>query len=108
MQCTNNLRQLGIALHNYEGIARALPPQVVLTGPSSGGVTWSNGFVAHARIIPFAEQGPLFNGINFDVDMQTPPNSTVAGALIGLLVCPSEVKPSTRALADGSRYGIAN
>jgi prepilin-type N-terminal cleavage/methylation domain-containing protein/prepilin-type processing-associated H-X9-DG protein len=108
IQCTNNLKQFGVALHNYEGVAGGLPPQVVLTGPSSGVVTWSNGFGAHARIMPFAEQGPLFNGTNFDVDMQTPANTTVAGVLIGLLVCPSEVKPSTRALTSGSRYGIAN
>jgi prepilin-type N-terminal cleavage/methylation domain-containing protein/prepilin-type processing-associated H-X9-DG protein len=108
VQCTNNLKQLGLAIFNYEQTVGTLPPQVVLTGPSSGVVTWSNGFGAHARLMPFAEQGPLFNTTNFDVDMQTPPNTTVSSALISLLVCPSEVKPFTRPLADGTRYGIAN
>ncbi len=107
-QCTNNLKQLGLALHNYEQVVGTLPPQVVLTGPSAGVVTWSNGFGAHVRIMPFAEQGPLFNSINFDIDMQTPPNTTVLAALVGILICPSEVKPNTRPLADGTRYGIAN
>ncbi|QEH35866.1 putative major pilin subunit [Aquisphaera giovannonii] len=107
-QCTNNLKQLGLALHNYEQTVGSLPPQVVLAGPSAGVVTWSNGFGAHARIMPFAEQGPLFDTINFTVDMQTPPNTTVSAALIGFLVCPSEARPSTRDLADGTRYGIAN
>ena len=106
-QCINNLKQLGLALHNYEQTINTLPPQVVLTGTATA-VTWSNGFGVNARIMPFAEQGPLFSTINFDVDMQTPPNNTVASALIGLLVCPSEIQPSTRALSDGSRYGIAN
>jgi prepilin-type N-terminal cleavage/methylation domain-containing protein/prepilin-type processing-associated H-X9-DG protein len=107
-QCTNNLKQLGLALHNYEQTNNALPPLVVLSGPSVGVVKWSNGFGPHARIMPYAEQGPLFDTINFDVDMQTPPNTTVSATLIGLLVCPSEIKPSVRALSDGSRYGIAN
>jgi prepilin-type N-terminal cleavage/methylation domain-containing protein/prepilin-type processing-associated H-X9-DG protein len=107
-QCTNNLKQLGLAIHNYEQAMNALPPQVVLTGPSLGVVTWSNGFGPHARIMPFAEQGPLFDTINFDLDMQTPPNGAVVAALIGILVCPSEIKPSTRTLTNGERYGIAN
>jgi len=107
IQCTNNLKQLGIAIHNYEQTINSLPPQLLLTGTATT-VTWSNGYGAHARIMPYAEQGPLFNTINFDMDMLNPPNTTVAAALIGLLVCPSEVKPSTRALTDGSRYGIAN
>ena len=107
-QCTNNLKQLGLALHNYEQTIGTLPPQVVLSGTAAGVVTWSNGFGAHARIMPYAEQGPLFDTINFDVDMQTPPNVTVAAALIGVLICPSEVQPSTRALSNGERYGVAN
>ncbi|WP_422929853.1 DUF1559 domain-containing protein [Singulisphaera sp. PoT] len=107
IQCTNNMKQLGLAIHSYEQTINTLPPQLLLTGTGTT-VTWSNGYGAHARIIPFAEQGPLFNTINFDVDMQTPPNTSVAAALIGFLVCPSEVKPSTRALTDGTRYGIAS
>src|SRR3954464_6693321 len=62
VQCTNNLKQLGLAIHNYEQTVGTLPPQLVLTGPSAGVVNWSNGFGAHARIMPYAEQGPLFNG----------------------------------------------
>jgi prepilin-type N-terminal cleavage/methylation domain-containing protein/prepilin-type processing-associated H-X9-DG protein len=106
-QCTNNLKQLGIAIHNYEGFVGGLPPTLTITG-SAGVVTWSNGFGAFPRIIPFAEQGPLFNSINFDVDMLTPPNATVVMQVISVLICPSEVKPPYRTTATGARLGVAN
>ncbi len=105
-KCNNNLKQLGLAIHNYEGIVGALPPALVLKGQGTT-VTWSNGYGAFARILPFSEQGALFNAINFDLDMQTPPNSTAASVVINFLVCPSEVKPLARPLPDGTQYGIA-
>jgi prepilin-type N-terminal cleavage/methylation domain-containing protein/prepilin-type processing-associated H-X9-DG protein len=106
MQCTNNLKQLGLAVHNYEGVVGSLPPTLTITGTSTT-VTWTNGFGAFPRIIPFAEQGPLFNSINFDVDMLTPPNSTVVVQVVNVLICPSEVKPPYRTTASG-RLGIAS
>jgi prepilin-type N-terminal cleavage/methylation domain-containing protein len=93
VQCTNNLKQLGIALHNYEGIAGALPPTLCITG-MPGVVTWTNSFGAHPRILPFAEQGVVFNTINFDVDMYSVggQNRTATSVYLNLLVCPSEVR----------------
>ena len=106
IQCTNNLKQLGLALHNYTETVGALPMTLTIQGVA-GSVAWTNGYGAYARIFPYLEQGNLVNMINFDVDMQTPPNTTAAAQLVGGLACPSEVKPSTRLLSDGSRYGIA-
>ncbi|MCY2933230.1 MAG: DUF1559 domain-containing protein, partial [Planctomycetota bacterium] len=74
-KCNNNLKQLGLAIHNYEGIVGALPPALVIKGLGAT-VTWSNGYGAYARILPLSEQGALFNAINFDLDMQTQPNPT--------------------------------
>ena len=91
IQCTNNLKQLGLAIHNYEGIVGRLPPTLVITG-SGGAVGWTNSFGAHTRILPFAEQGPIFNAINFDVEMYSPPNLTATATFVDLLVCPSEVQ----------------
>src|SRR3954453_14977043 len=64
MQCTNNLKQLGLGLHNYESVAGALPPAMCMTGTGST-ITWSNGWSVHARVLPFMEQGSAFNAINF-------------------------------------------
>src|SRR5215212_5317392 len=55
IQCTNNLKQLGLAMANYEGVVGALPPSVVVKANGSG--FWSNGWGVHGRLLPFLEQG---------------------------------------------------
>lgn len=105
MQCTNNLKQIGLALHNYHGTIGALPPSLAIAG-SGTTVTWTNSFGAFPRILPYAEQGPLFNTINFDVDMFDGSNATVRVQVVGVLICPSETGPPARASRD-SRLGIA-
>ncbi|WP_435019774.1 DUF1559 domain-containing protein [Tundrisphaera sp. TA3] len=93
MQCVNNLKQMGLALHNYEGVAGVLPPALAIRPAGTGFVT--NSFGINPRILPFAEQGPVFNGINFDIEMYSTggQNTTVTGIFIKLFVCPSEVRP---------------
>src|SRR5690606_26236671 len=56
MQCTNNLKQLGLGLHNYESSAGVLPPAVVLAGTGSD-VRWWGGWSIHGRVLPYMEQG---------------------------------------------------
>ena len=61
MQCSNNLKQIGLALHNYESSFRSFPAGniVRLGSPLRGdGWTW------HARILPYLEQSPLYNQVN--------------------------------------------
>ncbi|MFM7318166.1 MAG: DUF1559 domain-containing protein [bacterium] len=106
IKCNNNMKQLGLAIHNYETIVGALPPALVIQGQGTK-VTWTNGYGAYARILPLAEQGVLFASINFTVDMQNPPNLTAASVVIDFLACPSEVRGVSRPLADGTQYGIA-
>src|SRR5262245_49477288 len=78
VQCVNNLKQLGLALHNYEGVASVLPPPLVLGG-SGLTVTWYGGWSVHGRLLPFTEQGATFNAINFNIDYESGPNLTVTG-----------------------------
>jgi prepilin-type N-terminal cleavage/methylation domain-containing protein len=89
VHCTNNLKQIGLAIHGYEATVGSLPPTLVITG-SGGAVTWTNSIGPHARILPFAEQAAIFNAINFDVEMYSPPNLTATSSRLALLVCPSE------------------
>jgi len=107
LQCVNNLKQLGLALHNYVGSVGALPMTLAISGKGTT-TTWTNSWGPHARVLPYSEQGTLFNNINFALDMMTAQNTTATAVVINWLVCPSEVKPSARALTDGRQYGVAN
>jgi len=92
IQCTNNLKQLGLGLMNYESAAGALPPAVVLAG-SGADVRWWGGWSVHGRVLPYMEQGNLFNAINFNVDYANPQNTTVSAQSVAVFLCPSEVNP---------------
>ena len=55
-QCTNNLKQIGLALHNYHSAINSLP-----WGDGPWWIEWS----AHTLLLPYMEQGPIYNAINF-------------------------------------------
>ena len=88
VQCTNNLKQMGLGLHNYEGVAGALPPSNI-AGVFNGVYSY-NGFSVHARILPFMEQGVAFDSINFFFTHRTVQNSTVVGLALNCFLCPSD------------------
>ena len=56
MQCVNNLKQIGLAVHNYISAVGALP---------GGDYPWWTEWSAHAMLLPYLEQGPIYNSINF-------------------------------------------
>ena len=59
-QCTNNMKQLGLALHQYEGQESRLPPSMVFSG--NGTTTlWTNGWSTYVRILPAIEQQAVYN-----------------------------------------------
>jgi prepilin-type processing-associated H-X9-DG protein len=105
IQCTNNLKQLGLALANYEGVAGVLPPSLVVAGNGAG--YWSNGWSIHGRLLPFLEQGAAFSSINFTLNYSAPENTTVSQVSLSSFLCPSEVRPDPKVTAT-SRFGVAN
>ncbi len=101
-QCSNNLKQIGLGLSNYETAIGTYPPSLVLAG--SGNVTrWNGGWSVHERVLPYMEQDNLFNSANFLLNKERPSNSTVIRQTVAVLVCPSEVKPQPSA----HDYGIS-
>ena len=112
-QCVNNLKQLGLAIHNYESTNGVLPPQQVMTFTAgSTSPSWKSQWGVTSRLLPFAEQGPLYNSINFTNKVSDLSNTTVVSSSVKVLICPSEVnsQPITSTSSSGvtSTYGISN
>jgi prepilin-type N-terminal cleavage/methylation domain-containing protein/prepilin-type processing-associated H-X9-DG protein len=110
MQCTNNLKQIGLGLHNYESVAGVFPPSNVVAGTGNT-VTFRNGFSVHGRILPFLEQGATFSSINFDFDHRSIQNSTVVALKIDAYVCPSDLNQDQKttfpfSVASVTSYGF--
>jgi prepilin-type N-terminal cleavage/methylation domain-containing protein/prepilin-type processing-associated H-X9-DG protein len=85
-QCVNNLKQLGIAVHNYEGAWNALP-----AGRFGYPYLWSS----LASLLSYVEAANMYNAINFAFASETnqlpyPQNSTVESAVIQVFLCPSD------------------
>jgi len=79
MSCSNNLKQIGLGLHNYHGTYNAFPPGI---NPLQ--------FTAQALILPFIEQGNLYAQINLTVSGQDPSNAAVSAIPIKIYLCPSD------------------
>jgi prepilin-type N-terminal cleavage/methylation domain-containing protein/prepilin-type processing-associated H-X9-DG protein len=79
-QCTNNLKQIGLAMHNYVGVHDVLPPVCIDPARTSAGVqipqahqNWSQ----HARLLPYLEQRIAYNSINWDFGARWSDGNTV-------------------------------
>jgi prepilin-type N-terminal cleavage/methylation domain-containing protein/prepilin-type processing-associated H-X9-DG protein len=92
-QCVNNLKQLGLATHNYLSVNNCLPLQDMYPAQTSSCSGWSSGW--QLEILPQLEQQPLYNAWNFyftvyDNVCGTAVNTTVAYTQLSALLCPSE------------------
>ncbi|MDR3634026.1 MAG: DUF1559 domain-containing protein [Isosphaeraceae bacterium] len=111
MQCVNNLKQLGLGMHNYESTFNSLPPQMVLTFLGTT-VSWKSSWGATSRVLPFLEQSAAYNAINYTLKVSAADNATVVAQSLKVLICPSEVNPqpitSTSSAGAVSVYGVSN
>jgi len=99
MQCSNNLKQIGLALHNYHDTNKCFPP---------GSFWFSTDYANYRgsiliRLLPFLEQQPLYNQFDFkntggvSVDNQVIPGTTtlIQSQVVAVYVCPSDNHPAT-------------
>lgn len=89
ISCTNNLRQIGIALHLYHDTYRVFPP----AGLYAVGAA-SDSFSVQARLLPYLEQENLQNLINWSLPYGSQPQ--VAGTKVSTFICPSEINKEAR------------
>ena len=88
-QCVNNLKQIGLALHNYDGSHQTFPSGYVSKFDVSGNDT-GPGWGWAAMLLPQFEQTPLFNSINFNLAIEDPANSTSRLPNVNNFLCPSD------------------
>ena len=123
-QCQNNLKQLCLGLHNYHGAVGCLPPGFVdsnrATSSPADEVSNRNGLGWGTMILPYIEQGPLYNAIgtqtldfarnwqdgNHDGTMSTADAIAAASQPVPAFICPSD--PMDGLNEDLNNFGKAN
>ncbi|MGO9470142.1 MAG: DUF1559 domain-containing protein [Isosphaeraceae bacterium] len=88
-QCINNLKQLGLAMHNYLSSQSTFPQGIQWQANYHSGGCWTSGSCL-ASLTMFLEQVPVFNATNFSVNMYNEPNTTISAIGISSLWCPSD------------------
>ncbi len=110
-QCVNNLKQFGLGMHNYHSSQDVFPMGASLCYYNYGGAipctTWNN-WSAHAMMLNYLEQAPLYNAINFNLegrgsDYASAANATAYNAKIKIFLCPSD--PNGGNVNDNCYYG---
>ena len=108
-QCRNNLKQLGLALHNYESSLQTFPPNLV----PGGNYNYSGGnWGVLAYLSPYLDQTPIYNLMNLNAptyaatspyNIADPNNALAASYIIPMFLCPSD-----KATSLGGDYGVAS
>jgi prepilin-type N-terminal cleavage/methylation domain-containing protein len=109
-QCRNNLKQLGLALHNYLDTHQVLPPGNITDGPFAangcfigpspsrfGGAPWS------VQILPYIEQANLYNQLNFNDAFPKFVNHASAAGMSNFLVLSGKYLAAFKCPSDGGR-----
>ena len=87
-QCKNKMKQLGLALHNYHDVYNKFPQ-------STGWAAFTNETVEHKfgiwpKVLPFIDQTPLYETIDFRVNIGCPVHLPVRRAVLSAFICPSD------------------
>lgn len=85
MQCSHNLKQLMLALHNYHDVHHQLPPAVVKDQSGKPLYSW------RVLLLPYLEQEPLYRQFHLDEPWDSPHNSKLARQLTNVFSCPGEI-----------------
>jgi prepilin-type N-terminal cleavage/methylation domain-containing protein/prepilin-type processing-associated H-X9-DG protein len=99
VQCVNNLKQIGLALHNYMTAVGVLPPGRFNSHIAGHGNCWG----AYSQLLPQLDQTAVFNAFNFnlppDTDVLSVSNATGFMTFLNILICPTD--SSTELIAVG-------
>ncbi|HUP81374.1 MAG TPA: DUF1559 domain-containing protein, partial [Pirellula sp.] len=109
MQCTNNLKQVTLAIHNYHDTFKKLPPGGITPGACCSAQSYVNWAIA---ILPYVEQANLLTQYDQNKTNEHPNNVAVVQQIVNLYSCPSDPigtlleKPASSATTIGNyRHG---
>ena len=95
-QCVNNLKQIGLALHNYFESRNALPGADMVYNVTE--------LSALSQVLPYLEQSSVYNSINCDFSYQDPNNLTAMMTVINGFICPSDLPDAIPSLGGQTNY----
>jgi prepilin-type processing-associated H-X9-DG protein len=99
MSCSNNLKQIGLAMHSYHSSYGLFPPGFVFQTPRMANradrVNRAPGWSYTTFLLPYVEQGGVYSKLNLSAGMWQQPNRDAIATLFKLQVCPSANNPST-------------
>jgi prepilin-type N-terminal cleavage/methylation domain-containing protein/prepilin-type processing-associated H-X9-DG protein len=93
IQCQNNLKQIGLACHNYHDAKQCLPPgYLAMTSYSDGATDTAPGWGWGAYLLPYLEQEPLYRQLNFNQPVQ---NAPAIQTVVKVYLCPADTPTSS-------------
>lgn len=99
-QCKNNLKQIGLALHNYHDSHNTFPPGWIGVTGNTANVLGNSGFSWGTFILPYLDQAPLYGKIDFKLPMDHVDNRPYLKQKLTVFQCPSEPQPDTFTIND--------
>ena len=112
-QCVNNLKQIGLALHNYQSTTNSFPLGGSLNPVNTNDVTYWASWSAQAQLLQYLEGSPIFAACNFSLAPEWANNygylvnSTATNTKINAFVCPSDPNAGQQS-ATGASLGSNN
>ena len=86
-QCRNNLKQIGLAVHNYHDTFGTLPAGRYSTGTSS--IQGVGGHTSQSMLLPYVDQAPLYHTMNFSLAFNATANWIAGKTMLPVYLCPS-------------------
>lgn len=100
-QCKNNVKQLGLAMHNYHDTYNTFPPNSLQWGAPAFTPEWTG--TQHGTqllmILPYIDQGPMYNAVNFsntNAESTTVQGKPIYQIVIPAFICPTATSPNQR------------
>lgn len=83
MQCSGNMKQIALAMHNYESTYRSLPPAYTVDANGTPLHSW------RTLLLPYMEQQALYNSIDLNKPWNDPANAHISKVVLPIFSCPS-------------------